>query len=114
MFVERYLELSSELKYRKGEAGAFLQLGELLTQKGDYDTSTKHFYRAMKIAEETQDPETRENAKVNFGMANASMKWNDHITDILRGIEGNQQTMQRFEDENEVQEQDEQQEEDDQ
>jgi len=24
MFVERYLELSSELKYRKGEAGAFL------------------------------------------------------------------------------------------
>jgi hypothetical protein len=53
MFVERYLELSSELKYRKGEAGAFLQLGELLTQKGDFDTSTKHFYRAMKIAEET-------------------------------------------------------------
>jgi len=24
MFVERYLELSTELKYRKGEAGAFL------------------------------------------------------------------------------------------
>ena len=105
MFVERYLELSSELKYRKGEAGAFLQLGELLTQKGDFDTSTKHFYRAMKIAEETQDPETRENAKVNFGMANASMKWNDHITDILKGIEGNQQTLQKFEDESELQEQ---------
>lgn len=43
----------------------------------------------MKIAEETSDPETRENAKVNFGMANASMKWNDHISDILKGIEGN-------------------------
>jgi hypothetical protein len=24
MFVERYLELSSELKYRKGESGAFM------------------------------------------------------------------------------------------
>jgi tetratricopeptide (TPR) repeat protein len=31
MFVERYLELSNELKYRKGESGAFMQLGELLT-----------------------------------------------------------------------------------
>ena len=55
MFVERYLELSSELKYRKGESGAFMQLGELLTQKGDYETSTKHFYRAMKISEEISE-----------------------------------------------------------
>ena len=83
MFVERYLELSNELKYRKGESGAYMQLGELLTQKGDYDTSTKHFYRAMKIAEETGDPEMKEHAKVNFGMANASMKWHNHVTNIL-------------------------------
>jgi hypothetical protein len=46
-------------------------------------------------------------------MANASMKWNDHITDILKGIEGNKQTMQKFEDESELQEQAENQEEDD-
>ena len=89
MFVERYLELSSELKYRKGESGAFMQLGELLTQKGDYETSTKHFYRAMKIAEETEDNELKEAAKVNFGMANASMKWNEHMIDILKNVEGN-------------------------
>ena len=76
MFVERYLELSSELHYKKGESGAFMQLGELLTNKGDYDTSTKHFYRAMKIAEETGDGDMKEAAKVNFGMANASMKMN--------------------------------------
>ena len=31
MFVERYLELSNELKYRKGESGAYMQLGEILT-----------------------------------------------------------------------------------
>jgi hypothetical protein len=55
MFVERYLELSTELKYRKGEGGAYMQLGQLLSKKGDYDTSTRHFYRAMKIAEETGD-----------------------------------------------------------
>jgi hypothetical protein len=43
----------------------------------------------MKLAEETQDPTTKETAKVNFGMANASMKWNDHVTDILKGVMGN-------------------------
>lgn len=87
MFVERYLELSNELKYRKGESGAYMQLGEILTQKGDYDSSTKHFYRAMKISEETNDGDMKEQAKVNFGMANASLKWNNHITGILQQIE---------------------------
>lgn len=87
MFVERYLELSNELKYRKGESGAYLQLGELLTQKGDFDTSTKHFYRAMKIAEETGDGDLKEAAKVNFGMANASMKWTNHVSNILNGLQ---------------------------
>ena len=28
---------------------------------------------------------------MSFGMANASMKWNDHITDILKGIESGQE-----------------------
>jgi hypothetical protein len=37
----------------------------------------------MKIAEETGDNEMKENAKVNFGMANASMKWNNHVSSIL-------------------------------
>ena len=97
MFVERYLELSSELKYKKGEAGAFMQLGELLTQKKDYDASTKHFYRAMKIAEETSDNTMKEDAKVSFGMANASMKWNEHITGILKEIEGNKVSMENAE-----------------
>ena len=33
MFVERYLELSNELKYRKGEGSAYLQLGKLVAKK---------------------------------------------------------------------------------
>ena len=106
MFVERYLELSSELKYRKGESGAFMQLGELLTQKGDYETSTKHFYRAMKISEETEDTDMREQAKVNYGMANASIKWSEHVNDILRGIEGNTQQLDKQEDDEEMAERD--------
>jgi tetratricopeptide (TPR) repeat protein len=87
MFVERYLELSNELKYRKGESGAYMQLGEILTQKGDYDSSTKHFYRAMKISEDVKDDDTNEKAKVNFGLANASLKWNNHVTGLLEQIE---------------------------
>ena len=106
MFVERYLELSSELKYRKGESGAYMQLGELLTQKGDYDTSTKHFYRAMKISEETEDTDMREQAKVNYGMANASIKWGDHVTDILRNIEGTAAQLDKQEDDEEIAERD--------
>jgi len=104
MFVERYLELSSELKYRKGESGAFMQLGEILTQKGDFDTGTKHFYRAMKIAEETDDADLREAAKVNYGMANASIKWGDHVNGILRNIEGNTRAIDRQEEEDEIME----------
>jgi hypothetical protein len=102
MFVERYLELSTELKYRKGEASAFLQLGELLTQKGDYSSGTSHFYRAMKLAEETEDVDTKETAKVNFGMANASMKWNEHVGEILKQVTGVQQHMEKMEDEDQI------------
>ena len=79
-----------------------MQLGELLTQKGDYETSTKHFYRAMKISEETEDTDMREQAKVNYGMANASIKWSEHVSDILRGIEGNNQVLDKQEDDEEI------------
>ena len=41
----------------------------------------------MKIAEETSDNTMKEDAKVSFGMAQASMKWNEHITRILKVIE---------------------------
>lgn len=86
MFVERYLELSSELKYRKGEGNAHLQLGQLKSQKGDYDTSTRHFYRAMKIAEQTGDTDTKTEAKVLFGMANANLKWDKHKSELMEKL----------------------------
>lgn len=41
----------------------------------------------MKIAEETGDGEMKEQAKVNFGMANASMKWTNHVSTILSGLQ---------------------------
>ena len=44
----------------------------------------------------------KENAKVSFGMANASMKWNDHITDIIKGIQTGQEIEQRDENEEEM------------
>jgi hypothetical protein len=42
----------------------------------------------MKIAEETGDGDLKEHAKVNFGMANASMKWTNHVSTILHNLQG--------------------------
>jgi hypothetical protein len=66
----------------------------------------------MKIAEETDDSELREAAKVNYGMANASIKWADHVTNILRGIDGSNQVIDRQEDEDEFAERENEEEED--
>ena len=41
----------------------------------------------MKISEDTNDTEMKEQAKVNFGMANGSLKWNNHVTGILQQID---------------------------
>lgn len=41
----------------------------------------------MKIAEETGDGDLKEAAKVNFGMANASMKWTNHVSNILTNLQ---------------------------
>lgn len=49
----------------------------------------------MKIAEETEDSDLREAAKVNYGMANASIKWGDHVNNILKNIEGNNDALNR-------------------
>ena len=51
----------------------------------------------MKIAEETSDNTMKEDAKVSFGLANASMKWFEHITGILKEIEGNKVSMENAE-----------------
>lgn len=86
MFAERYLTLSHELKNRKGESGAYQQLGNISLSLGDFDTSTKNFYRAMKIAEEIQDKDMMESARCNFGVANANLKMDEHMKNILGQI----------------------------
>jgi hypothetical protein len=60
----------------------------------------------MKIAEETSDNTMKEDAKVSFGMANASMKWNDHITGILKEIAANKTGVENAEMAEEMAEQD--------
>ena len=43
--------MSSDMKNRDGQGGAYMKLGELLSKEGDYANSTQHFYKAMKVAE---------------------------------------------------------------
>lgn len=81
-----------------------MQLGEILTKKGDYDSGTKHFYRAMKISEETNDNDMKENAKVNFGMANASLKWNNHVNSLLQQVDGHNVDYDKMDDDDEQKE----------
>ena len=44
----------------------------------------------MKISEDVNDDKMKEQAKVNFGMANASLKWTNHVTGIIESIENQQ------------------------
>jgi hypothetical protein len=87
MFVERYLNLSQEMKNRKGEGDSYAQLGNISVQQGDFESGTRHFYRAMKIAEEIGDRDMQEVSKCNFGIANANLRMNDHQAKILEQIE---------------------------
>jgi tetratricopeptide (TPR) repeat protein len=87
MFAERYLSLSHELKNKKGESGAYQQLGNISFKIGDYDTSTKSYYRALKIAEEIGDKEMAESALCNLGVSNASMKMESYMNNILNRIQ---------------------------
>jgi hypothetical protein len=79
MFVERYLSLSQELNNRRGEGGAYAQLGLVNSGTGNFDESSKHFYRAMKIGTEIGDRDLSETAKCNFGIATGSAKMEEHM-----------------------------------
>jgi len=49
-----------------------------------------------------EDTETREVAKVNFGMANASKQWNKHVQDILKHVSQDVNQVNRLEEEEEI------------
>jgi hypothetical protein len=49
----------------------------------------------MKIAEENGDNDQKEAAKVNFGMANASLKWGNHVEDILQNLDNSRVEQER-------------------
>ena len=83
MFVERYLNLSQEMKNRKGEGDSYAQLGNIATSQGDFEGGTRHFYRAMKIAEEINDRQLHETSKCNFGIANANLRMEEHKEKLL-------------------------------
>lgn len=48
----------------------------------------------MKIAEELGDNEQKEKAKVNFGMANANLKWEKHQMEVLEKVKQDLKPMQ--------------------
>ena len=50
MFMKKYLYLSNELSYKKGENSALLRLGEVLSKQGQITEGRHHFDKVMKIS----------------------------------------------------------------
>ncbi len=50
----------------------------------------------MKIAEELGDNDSKEKAKVNFGMANANLKWEKHQMEVLDKVKQDLKPVQQM------------------
>jgi len=87
MFIEKYIDLCGEVRDRKAEGGAYLALGHLSQTQKEYGLSSKNYYRALKISEETGDSDTHMKAKCHFGVANGQLKMNDHMRSILKSLD---------------------------
>ncbi len=84
--VQKYLELSAELKHKKGEAEAHIQLGRIEQEERQYRKSVENFALARRIAKEAGDVKGEHEASVRYGIANAEMKWEDKVGDILKNV----------------------------
>ena len=85
-FVENYLDLSGK-KQKAQDPNAYLKLGQILSIKGKFDESSKQFFKAISIAEKDGDKSTKNEAVINFGMANANLKWEDKCKEIAEQIQ---------------------------
>lgn len=86
-FIEHYMELSKD----EDEDGyAEIRLGQLLSSEGQYDESSKQFFSAIMKAEKHGQKDAKNEAVVQFGMANAEITWNkkqEEIKDTLEIVE---------------------------
>ncbi len=80
VFVEKYLKLSNELKDKKGEIKAFVKMGTLNLQGGEFEKGREHFLRALEMAEEGGADEQRSFslAKCGFAVANVENNFEDY------------------------------------
>lgn len=83
VFVERYLHLSNELSDKKGICGAYHQLGAISYSLGDYDSSTRNYYRAMRMADEAGERDLKDSARCRLGIATGMKRLDDLKSSIL-------------------------------
>lgn len=86
VFVERYLNLSNDLRDKKGVSGAYHQLGAISYSLGDYESSTRNYYRAMRVADEAGERDLKDSARCRLGIANGMKKMDDLKSSILEKL----------------------------
>ena len=85
-FVQKYLEFSSELKNKQGEAEAHIQLGKIEQSSGDYNSCVNDYSKARKIAQEVGNAHWENEASVRVGIASAEMNWEKKRDKILKDV----------------------------
>jgi tetratricopeptide (TPR) repeat protein len=68
LYINQALELSKALKYKKGQAQAFNELGALASTKGDSKAALNNYFLSLKLKEELKDERGIGIGYINIGM----------------------------------------------
>mmetsp|Transcript_8621 Transcript_8621/g.9797 ORF Transcript_8621/g.9797 Transcript_8621/m.9797 type:complete len:206 (+) Transcript_8621:717-1334(+) len=100
-FVENYIELSE--KDKEQDPNAYIKLGQLLSNKGKYDESSKQFFKAITAAEKGGEKTVKNEAVINYGMATANATWGDKCKEITEQYKSYKVHEDQYENEEEYQ-----------
>jgi len=77
--TERQLQLAHTLHDHRGKEDAFLQLGGLAQEAGDYGEAHGYFSQAFEEAQVQKDNETADIARVSLGLANGNLEFESFL-----------------------------------
>ena len=79
IFIEKYLQLTTELKDKNGEVKGLLKMGNLQMKNGEFQQGKEIFLKALQIAELTENSDQFSKAKCGFAIANVENHLNDYM-----------------------------------
>eukprot|EP01016_Furgasonia_blochmanni_P032392 TRINITY_DN3341_c0_g1_i8.p1 TRINITY_DN3341_c0_g1~~TRINITY_DN3341_c0_g1_i8.p1 ORF type:complete len:417 (+),score=55.72 TRINITY_DN3341_c0_g1_i8:161-1411(+) len=86
-FVEKYIDISKEMRDVAGEQRAYVKLGALLADQGEYSKGAESFEKALKLSSENLlDEEVKKVAKFNYGVSLAKAKMSGYLENVYSKI----------------------------